>query len=209
MLIEIVDQQRYVFQTLTQRRQLVSALRAEFDVQVLCNLIGLAPSSFYYQPMLRDDLALRSAIETIAAEYPRYGSRRMTAELQRRDWAVNHKRVPRLMREENLLVAVKRYCRTTISTHGYGRYPNLLRGLEIVRPDQGWCADVTYIRLQQEFVYLAVLLDIFTRSIRGWELGRDLSANLTIAALERGLRERQPEIHHSDHESGSSVHGRA
>jgi putative transposase len=102
------------------------------------------------------------------------------------------------MREENLLVAVKRYCRTTNSAHGYGRYPNLLRNLTIERPDQVWCADLTYIRLRQEFISLAVVLDIFTRSIRGWELGRDLSANLTIAALERALRERRPEIHHSD-----------
>ena len=176
----------------------MSGLRAECDVQLLCDVIGLAPSSYYYQPMPRGDLALRSAIETIAAEFPRYGYRRMTAELQRRDWAVNHKRVLRLMREENLLVAVKRYCRTTNSDHRYGRYPNLLRGLEIVRPDQAWCGDLTYIRLRQEFVYLAVLLDIFTRSIRGWALGCDLSANLTITALERALAKRQPEIHHSD-----------
>jgi transposase InsO family protein len=176
----------------------VSELDKEFDVDLLCDVVGLAPSSYYYQPTPRADLELRSAIETIAAEYPRYGYRRMTAELRRRAWVVNHKRVLRLMRQENLLVAVKRYCRTTNSSHDYGRYPNLLRGLTIERPDQVWCADLTYIRLRQEFIYLAVVLDIFSRSIRGWELGRDLSANLTIAALERALSERRPEIHHSD-----------
>jgi putative transposase len=161
-------------------------------------VVGLAPRSFYYQPVPQDDLALRSAIETIAASYPRYGYRRMTAELRRRNWVVNHKRVLRLMREENLLVAVKHYCRTTNSVHHYGRYPNLLRDLAITRPDQAWCADLTYIRLRDEFIYLAVLLDIFTRSIRGWELGRDLSATLTLTALERALRDRRPVIHHSD-----------
>jgi transposase InsO family protein len=176
----------------------VTDLRATFDVQLLCRVVGLAPSSFYYQPVPQDDLALRSAIETIAASYPRYGYRRMTAELRRRNWVVNHKRVLRLMREENLLVAVKRYCRTTNSGHHYGRYPNLLRDLEITHPDQAWCADLTYIRLRDEFIYLAVVLDIFTRSIRGWELGRDLSATLTLTALERALREHQPTIHHSD-----------
>jgi putative transposase len=176
----------------------VTDLRDSFDVQLLCGVVGLAPSSFYYQPVARDDLALRSAIEAIAAEYPRYGYRRVTAELGRRGWAINHKRVLRVMREENLLVAVKRYCRTTDSAHHYGRYPNLLRGLDIVRPDQVWCADLTYIRLRDEFIYLAVVLDIFTRSIRGWELGRDLSTNLTVTALERALVGRQPSIHHSD-----------
>ncbi|MEN9937816.1 MAG: hypothetical protein RLZZ387_4395 [Chloroflexota bacterium] len=173
-------------------------LRDSFPVQLLCDVVDLAPSSFYYQPEPRDDLALRSAIEAIAAEYPRYGYRRVTAELRRRGWVVNHKRVLRVMREENLLVAVKRYCRTTDSSHHYGRYPNLLRGLDIVRPDQVWCADLTYIRLRDEFIYLAVVLDIFTRSIRGWELGRDLSATLTVTALERALEGRQPNIHHSD-----------
>lgn len=173
-------------------------LRDSFPVQLLCDVVGLAPSSFYYQPEPRDDLALRSAIEAIAAEYPRYGYRRVTAELRRRGWVVNHKRVLRMLRDENLLVAVKRYCRTTDSSHHYGRYPNLLRRLDIVRPDQVWCADLTYIRLRDEFIYLAVVLDIFTRSVRGWELGRDLSATLTVTALERALERRQPSIHHSD-----------
>jgi transposase InsO family protein len=176
----------------------VSGLREEVNVQLLCDLIGLASSSFYYQPVPASDLDLRSAIETIAVEYPRYGYRRITAELARRGWVVNHKRVLQLMREENLLVAVKHYCATTHSNHSYDRYPNLLRNLEIVRPDQAWAADITYIRLQQEFVYLAVLLDIFTRAIRGWELARHLTADLPKAALERALLLRRPEIHHSD-----------
>jgi len=159
-------------------------------VQPLCELVGLASSSFYYQARPTNDLDLRSAIEAIALEYPRYGYRRMTAELGRRGWLVNQKRVLRLMRAENLLAAVKRYCKTTDSSHSYGRYPNLLRDVEIVKPDQAWCADITYIRLQHEFVYLAVLLDMFTRAIRGWELARHLTVELPKAALERALAQR-------------------
>ncbi len=87
---------------------------------------------------------------------------------------------------------------TIVSQHPYGRYPNLVQGLAIVRPDQVWCGDITYIRLQREFIYLAVLMDIFTRSIRGWQLGRDLSEELSKAALVWALADRQPEIHHSD-----------
>lgn len=170
----------------------------EFEVKVLCGLTDVARSSFYYRPQPVDDLDLRSAIERIALEYPRYGYRRMTAELERRQMAVNHKRVLRLMRQGNLLVEVKRYCRTTFSQHPYGRYPNLVKGLEIVRPNQVWCGDITYIRVQREFIYLAVLMDIFTRSIRGWELGRNLTEELSKGALVRALASRRPEIHHSD-----------
>jgi putative transposase len=176
----------------------VTAHAGEFSQTLLCRVLGLARSSLYYQALPPNDLALRSALEAVALEYPRYGYRRITAELQRRGWSVNRKHVLRLMQEENLLVAVRRFCRTTDSQHAYGRYPNLVKDLEIVRPDQAWCADITYIRLRQEFVYLAVVLDIFTRSIRGWELGRSLAEDLPKAALLRALAERRPEIHHSD-----------
>lgn len=110
---------------------------------------------------------LRDAIEQIALEHPRYGYRRMTAELGQRGLPANHKRVLRIMREKSLLADVKRLCRTTDSNHGFGRYPNLVKGLLIDRVDQVWCADITYIRLRREFVYLALILDIFPRSIRG------------------------------------------
>ena len=102
------------------------------------------------------------------------------------------------MRAANLLVHVEQYCRTTDSTHGHPRYPNLIRGLEIVRPDQVWCADITYVRLPREFVYLAVLLDVFTRAVRGWELAGDLTEALPLAALDRALTQRRPDYHHSD-----------
>lgn len=174
------------------------AQQGEFSQRLLCRVLDLPRSSVYYRAQPPADLALRSALEAVALEYPRYGYRRLTAELGRRGWTVNHKHVLRLMREENLLVETKRFCRTTLSQHPYGRYPNLLKDLAIVRPDQVWCGDITYIRLQHEFVYLAVLLDIFTRAVRGWELARHLSEGLPKAALVRALVNRWPEIHHSD-----------
>jgi putative transposase len=131
-------------------------------------------------------------------QWPRDGSRRLAEELKRAGWPINRKRVQRLMREENLLVQVRRYCRTTNSVHEYGRYPNLIKHLQIVRPNQVWCADLTYIRLSSQFIYLAVILDIFTRSIRGWKLAGNLLGTLPKTALERALAAGQPEIHHSD-----------
>lgn len=167
-------------------------------MQTLCELLKLAPSTYYYQPQACEELELREALEQVAVEYPRYGSRRITAELRRRGWWLGRKHVQRLMREENLLVQVRRYCQTTMSQHRYGRYPNLVKQLEIVRPDQVWCADLTYIRLPKQFCYLAVLMDIFTRSIRGWELSGNMSEELSKAALVRALEAHRPEIHHSD-----------
>jgi putative transposase len=167
-------------------------------VRMLCKVVGLAPSTYYYRSVAEDDLEVRSLVEAVAAEYPRYGYRRITAQLRRLGHAVNHKRVLRIMREESLLVQVRRYVRTTWSEHAYPRHPNLTQGLEIVRPDQVWCADITYIRLIEEFIYLAVVLDVYTRVVRGWALGRHLGENLTLTALRRALTRGCPGIHHSD-----------
>jgi len=167
-------------------------------VRVLCRALDVAPSSFYYHRRVPDDLDLRAVIEEIALDYPRYGYRRVQAELARRGWQVNHKRVQRLMQEASLVVEVRHYCQTTNSCHGYGCYPNLVKGLEIVRPNQVWAADLTYIRLERQFVYLAVLLDLFTRSIRGWELAGHMTEDLPKAALFKALQSQHPEIHHSD-----------
>lgn len=184
-------------------------LAPEYPVRLLCDLLGCAPSSYYYQPRERvEDVALRDEIERIALAFPRYGYRRITAELRRRGYAVNHKRVLRIMREENLLVQVKRYVRTTCSQHGLGRYPNLIKGLEPEGPNHIWCADITYIRVRREFLYLAVLMDLFTRGIRGWHLGRDLSETLVRTALERALAAHPaPRIHHSDQGVQYAAHG--
>ncbi len=184
---------------------MIAALRGEYpqcSVRQLCRLLAVAPSSYYYSCYYKeepaDDRELRDHIERIALEFPRYGYRRMAAELRRRGAVVNHKRVLRLMREDSLLVQVRRLCRTTDSAHEYGRFPNLIRGLAIERLNQVWCADITYIRLRRAFVYLAVLMDIYPRAIRGWELGGNLTEALTVAALERALAGHTPEIHHSD-----------
>ncbi|GHO49220.1 transposase [Ktedonospora formicarum] len=169
-----------------------------YPVRTLCEVLGLSESTYYYCSQADEEQELREAVEVIAVEYPRYGSRRLTAELRRRGWDINRKHIQRLMREENLLVQVRRYCHTTMSRHPYNRFPNLVKQLEIVRPDQVWCADLTYIRLPKQFGFLAVIMDIFTRSIRGWELTSNMLEDLPKAALLRALQEHRPEIHHSD-----------
>jgi transposase InsO family protein len=180
------------------KRQVVEALRDTSPVQLLCQVLDLAPSTYYYQPRGTDDLSLLVAIEDVLQRFPVYGYRRVTEQLGREDWTVNHKRVYRVMRENDLLVKLRRSVTTTQSQHQYARYPNLLQGLEVTRPNQVWCADITYIRLQQQYVYLAILLDVYTRGLVGWHLGRTLSSDLAVTALTRALQTRQPEIHHSD-----------
>lgn len=147
-------------------------------------------------------MAVRDAIQRIALEFPSYGWPRMTAELQRRGWVVNHKRVYRLMREDNLLCLRKRkFVVTTDSDHGLPVYPNRARALALTGLDQLWVADITYIRLELEFVYLAVILDAFSRRVIGWALERTLETLLTLQALRMALARRRPApglVHHSD-----------
>ena len=174
-------------------------LSSDYPVTFLCSLLGCAKSSYYYQAKQRDEAEDKAAIEAVAAVWPTYGYRRVTEQLRRQEWVINKKRVQRLMREMGLRVKTKRKARkTTNSDHDFPRYPNLVQGLEIVRPDQVWVSDITYIRLRQEFVYLAVIMDVYTRSIRGWHLGRGLDQSLTLIALDRALADHRPEIHHSD-----------
>ena len=174
-------------------------LSDDYSVSLACDLLECSRSSYYYQPKLKDETEVKSAIESVAAEWPTYGYRRVTKQLHRQEWFVSKKRIQRLMREMGLQVKIKRKARkTTNSEHDFPRYPNLVQDLEIVRPDQVWVSDITYIRLRCEFVYLAVIMDVFTRSIRGWHLGRGLDQSLTLIALDRALAEHAPEIHHSD-----------
>ena len=146
-----------------------------------------------------DEADLRTALQRLAGEWPTYGYRRLTALLRREGQAVNGKRVRRLMTELGIhgLPPVRRK-RTTDSNHAFPRFPNLVEGLEVVRPDQVWVGDITYVRLRRDFVYLAVLMDVFTRLIRGWHLGRSLGGVLTLTALDRALARHRPEVHHSD-----------
>ena len=174
-------------------------LSRDYPVTLVCGVLDCARSSYYYQAEEPDETELKAAIEVVAAEWPTYGYRRVTAQFGRQGWAVNHKRIRRLMREMGLQAKArpKRH-KTTDSEHTFPRYPNLVQELEIVRPDQVWVSDITYIRLRCEFVYLAVIMDVFTWCIRGWHLGRVLDQSLTLIALQRALAHGVPEIHHSD-----------
>lgn len=172
----------------------------------LCALAKVSRAGFYRRPSRPAgpdrDMALRDAIQRVALEFPSYGWPRMTRELQRRGWAVNHKRVYRLMRLDNLLCLRKRkFVVTTDSDHGLTIYPNLARRMTLTGLDQLWRADLTYIRLETEFVYLAVILDAFSRRVIGWAFDRELSTELTLQALMMALEERRPApglVHHSD-----------
>jgi putative transposase len=148
------------------------------------------------------DMDLRDAIQRIALEWPSYGRPRITAELRRRGWTVNPKRVYRLMREDNLLCVRKRkFVITTDSNHGRKVYPNLAASMVLTGVDQLWRADITYVRLREEFVFLAVILDAFSRRVIGWALDRNMEDELTLTALRMALSHRsiQPGlVHHSD-----------
>jgi transposase InsO family protein len=145
---------------------------------------------------------LHDAIQRVALEWPSYGRPRITAELRRRGWTVNPKRVYRILREDNLLCIRKRkFIVTTDSNHGRKIYPNLARTLVLTGLDQLWVADITYIRLREEFVFLAVILDAFSRRVIGWALDRTLEDQLTLAALKMALSRRHVQpglVHHSD-----------
>ena len=177
---------------------MIQELSTVYPIRLLCKVLEVSPSSYYYQPQGENDLQVLSLIESVLLRFSRYGYRRVTAQLRREGHRINHKRVRRVMRENDLLAVVRHRVNTTKSQHKYGRYPNLVRGLSIAHPDQVWCADITYIQLQQGFVYLAIIMDIFTRSIRGWNLGRKLNTELALVALDRAMADRRPEIHHSD-----------
>lgn len=145
---------------------------------------------------------MRAAIERIVLAFPGYGYRRVTRALTRDAWTVNHKRVLRVMREESVLCQLKRrFVPTTDSSHSQRTYPNLLKGIVLNAPDQAWVADITYIRLPTTFVYLAAILDAYSRRCVGWALSRWIDTELTLCALAMALATRQPVpglIHHSD-----------
>jgi putative transposase len=175
-------------------------------VNALCQMTGLSRAGFYRWRAPRQEtpveMELRDQMQQVALESPAYGYRRITAKLQRQGFAVNHKRVLRMMREDNLLCVRQRaFVVTTDSRHNLPVYPNLAGEMPPAAINQLWVADITYIRLRTEFVYLAVVLDAFSRRVIGWALGRTLEAELAVAALRMALLERQPGpglIHHSD-----------
>ena len=178
-------------------------LATEYPVKLVCQTLGYPRSLYYYQikgghdEEVREEV--RKAIVEVAGAWPTYGYRRITAQLRREGWVVNTKRVRRIMGELGLEgKTYRRKRRTTNSDHPFPRFPNLVGDLDVVCPDQVWVSDITYIRLTREFVYLAVIMDVFTRCIRGWHLGRGLDQELTLVALRRALAAHTPQIHHSD-----------
>lgn len=177
-----------------------------FSITDVCQAVRVSRAGFYrnyeeHAPR-QADVDLRDAIQKIVLENRFYGYRRVTAALRQQDWAVNHKRVSRLMRADNLLALRKRrYVLTTDSHHPFAIYPNLAPRLVVNGINQLWVADITYIRLRETFLYLAVVLDAYSRKAVGWELGDTLEASLAVAALGRALADRaiQPGmVHHSD-----------
>lgn len=172
----------------------------------LCQALVLSRATYYRwraaEPVSDPDVELRAQIQAMAVEMPAYGYRRITHELRRQGVVVNHKRVLRLMRKDNLLcLRTRSFVRTTDSAHDYVVYPNLLPELTVSGLDQLWVADITYVRLQHEFVYLAVLLDAYSRRCIGWALDRYLEAELALAALRMALATRPIRpglVHHSD-----------
>ena len=178
----------------------------DLTVKRMCRLAGVSRAGLYrFRPGPQGpdpDLPLRDALQRIALEFPSYGWRRVTAELRRRKWAVNHKRVYRWMHTDNLLcLRPRKFVVTTDSDHGLPVYPNLAGALRLTGLNQLWVADITYVPLELEFVYLAVILDAFSRRVIGWALEPMLEAALTLQALGMALAQRRPApglVHHSD-----------
>ncbi len=165
----------------------------------ICGILGVNRSSFYYQS--KEDPSedvLRAEIEKLAGRYPRYGYRRITKLLVRQGYTVGTRRVARLMKEKNLLVSVKRACQTTKSLQGNKPWSNRLETLEVSHQDQVWVSDITYVRLNGRFIYVCLLMDVFTRVIKAYQIGPHLNQSLTLKPLKEAFCHSVPEIHHSD-----------
>jgi transposase InsO family protein len=180
---------------------MIDQLKADHPVEMLCEALDCPRSSYYYPPCASDDAVLVEAIERILGRWPFYGYRRVTAQLKREGLPVNSKAVRRAMRQigRHGRVGQVKAPLTTQSQHSLPRFPNLIQGRQATRPDEIWVADITYIQLGQRFIYLAVILDMYTRRVRGWHLGRSLSKSLSLTALDMALAQHPaPAIHHSD-----------
>jgi putative transposase len=184
------------------------SLQGGLAIERMCLLAGISRAGFYRHLRAQDpweeEMAIRSEVQRIALEHQgRYGYRRITAELRRQGMAVNHKRVARLMREDNLVgTELQLYLDNLTGQRDHGEiYVNLANRLKLTGPNQVWVADITFVRLRREFVYLAVVLDKFSRKVVGWNLDRTLTARLALVALEMALEGRSPVtglVHHSD-----------
>lgn len=178
----------------------METLSQEYPISQICQTIDLQRSTYYYEnKAFENNNQLEKAIEKVVKDFPTYGYRMTAGELRRRGCQASDYKISRLMKKMGLTKAKRRKkCRTTNSNHGYTRYPNLVQGFIIKEIDDIWSSDITYVRLGSEFVYLAVIMDITTRAIRGWSLSRSIDHYLTLEALEKALEKGKPKIHHSD-----------
>lgn len=178
---------------------MIAQMKGEYPIKRVCAALECPRSTAYYAPTKQDDPKLVEAVEQVLARWPFYGYRRVLAQLRRQGVEAGERAVRRVLRALGVSHSVGRVrVQTTDSHHPHPRYPNRIKGLVLTRPDQVWVADITYLRLGRRFIYLAVILDAFTRALRGWHLSRDLTLNLTLTALQQALSKATPLIFHSD-----------
>ena len=178
----------------------------QLTIRQMCEASGVSRASFYRRWQSKEpkaeQVALRDAIQRLALKKRQRGYRLVTQHLKREGWLINHKRVLRLMREDNLLcIRRRRFVITTDSDHSWKIYPNLARSMVVTDLNQLWVADITYVRLKLEFVYVAVILDVYSRRVVGWSVQKQIDTALTLEALDMALAQRRPAaglVHHSD-----------
>ena len=186
---------------------MVMKLTLEHPVTLVFQILDNPRSLYYYEGKGWDEEALKKAIMDVAGAWPTYGYRWVTAPLRRDDWQVNAKRVRRVMAEIGLEGKAYRCRRRTMnSDHPFPRFPNVVSEFEVPSSDYVWVSDIPYIRRMSEFVYLTVIMNVFTRSIRGWHLGRGLDQELTLVGLRKALERGSPRIHHSDQGVQCALH---
>ena len=185
--------------SLEQRRTWINPTHSRLSVRRQCQLLGLAPATYYYQaqPESPENLSYMRWLDQEYTDRPFYGVRKMTAGLQLQGYAVGPKRVRRLLRVMGLM-AVYPKPRLSLNPLAHRRFPYLLKGVAIVRPNQVWSTDITYIRLQGGFIFLTAVLDWFSRYVLAWELSITLEADFCVTVLERALRDQRPEIFNTD-----------
>ena len=172
---------------------------SSYSVRQISKTLGYNRNLLYYHPKCApSEGELREKIEALCLEYPKYGYRRIRELLLRQGYTVSHRRVARFMKAAHLSVSIKRVCRTTRSLEAAHPWGNRIETLDICRCDQVWVGDITYVRLNRRFIYVALLMDVFTRMIRGWQVSQHLTQALTLKPLQQALCQRVPEIHHSD-----------
>ena len=187
--------------TAAKKREMVAKVHnaSSYSVRQICKTLGYNRNLLYYHPKSDpSEGQLREKIEVLCLQYPTYGYRRIRALLLRQGYTVSHSRVARFMKEANLSVSIKRVCQTTRSLEASHPWGNRMENLDICRVDQVWVGDITYVRLKRRFIYVCVLMDVFTRMIRGWQVSQHLTQSLTLKPLQDALRQGVCEIHHSD-----------